>query len=41
MNIYVAYDINLWLFAVGKHFSLEYSLFGAVKLAENTTDFDK
>ena len=36
VNIYIVYEINLWSFNVGKDFALRYSLFGAVKLTENT-----
>ena len=32
VNIYIFYELNLWLFTVGKDFALENSLFGAVKL---------
>ena len=40
LNIYVVYEINFWLFNVGKDFALGNSLFGAVKLTKNT-DLDK
>ena len=32
VNIYIAYDLILWPFTVGKDFTLVISLFGAVKL---------
>ena len=35
VNIYIAFDINLWSSNVGKDFSSRNSLFGAVKLTTN------
>ena len=35
MNIYIVYEINLWLFAVGGDFMLGNVLFGATKLTTN------
>ena len=40
MNIYIVYEINLWSSSVDQNFTLEYSLFGAVKLTKNA-DPDK
>ena len=39
-RIYIVYEINLWANTQGANFTLENSLFGAVKLTEND-DFDK
>ena len=41
VNIYIAYEINLWTFTADKDFALGNSLFGAVKLTKITTNFDK
>ena len=41
VNIYIEYKINLWPFPVGNDFTLENSLFEAIKLTKNITDFDK
>ena len=41
VNIYIVYEMNLCLLAVGKDFALGNSLLGPVKLTKNTTDFDK
>ena len=35
MNIYIVYEIHLWVFSVSEDFKLENSLFGAVKLNAN------
>ena len=35
MNIYIVYEINLWLFAVGGNFMLGNFLFEATKLTTN------
>ena len=35
MNIYIVHVINLWPFNVGQDFTLENSLFEAVKLTSN------
>ena len=40
VNIYIAYEINLWSFKQSADFTLVNSLFGAVKLTKNT-NFDK
>ena len=39
-KIYIAYEINLWPFTIGRDFSLGNSLYGSVKLTKNP-DFDK
>ena len=41
VNIYIVYDINLWPFTVNRDFVLGNSLFGAIKITKNTTDFNK
>ena len=40
VNIYIVYEINFWPFKQSADFTLEDSLFGAVKLTKNA-DFDK
>ena len=40
VNIYIVYDVNLWLFTVGQDFTLRNYLFRAVKLTKNA-DPDK
>ena len=40
VNIYIANEINLWQFTVGKDFTLGKSSFGAAKLTKYT-EFDK
>ena len=39
-NIYIAYEINLWLYIHGRNFALGNSLFGAFGMTANT-DLDK
>ena len=34
-NIYIAYDINFWLFTHGRNFALGNSLFGAFEMIAN------
>ena len=34
-NMYIAYEINLWLFTVDKEFALGDSILGAVELTKN------
>lgn len=41
INVYIVYEINLWLHTVGREFELGNSLFGTSKLTTNTTDFEK
>ena len=36
MNIYIAYEINLWSYTQRANFTLGNSLFGNLKLAKNT-----
>ena len=40
VNIYIVYEINLWLYIVGQDFALRNFLFGAIKLTKNA-DFGK
>ena len=39
-NIYIAYEINLWLYTHGRNFALGNSLFGAFGMTANA-DLDK
>lgn len=39
VNVYIVYEINLWLNNVGTNFTVRNSLFGAAKLTKNADPF--